>query len=284
VRDLAINLVASALAAVVAWLAQRAVAYRRLARMRGFFGLREAAPSNLVVGRHWSSPRMSSVHRNDVAAIVELGAIVKECGARADVVSGVEAPKELGKVTEFCVGGPDSNPRTGAHLDSLPPGVRVTTYAEAGYAVPILVGEHRFEQIHRRWAHVLLARAMPTAHPVFLVVGQTSLANLAGARYLAAHHRELRRRYGDSSPFCLALKVREPEAYGPDLVELVADVTEAAFDGTAPPAPRPGSAGRGGPASASAAATAPPAEVSRRAPRRCAGKASRRRSPASSSG
>ncbi|GAA1848247.1 hypothetical protein [Asanoa iriomotensis] len=235
-QDLAINLVASALAAVAAWLVQRGVSYRRLARMRGFFGLAEGAPSLLIAGRHWSSPRVSSVHRNDMGAIVELGAIVKDCGGRADLVPAAEAPKELGKVTEFCIGGPESNPRTGAHLRALMPGVRVTTYEEGGERVPILVGDERYERQPHEEAHVLLARALPTAHPVFLLIGQTALANLAAARYLAGHHRELQRQYGDSSPFCLVLKVRQPGAYGPDLVELVGDVTEAAFDGTTPPA------------------------------------------------
>ncbi len=235
-QDLTINLVASALAAVAAWLVQRAISYRRLARMRGFFGLRAGAPSLLIVGRHWSSPRVSSVHRNDMGAIVELGAIVKECGARVDLVPAAEAPKELGKVTEFCIGGPESNPRTGAHLAALLPGVRVTTYDETGDGVPIFVGTERYDRHPHEAAHVVLARALPTAHPVFLLIGQTALSNLAAARYLAGHHRELQREYGDRSPFCLVLKVRQPSAYGPDLVELVADGTEAAFDGTAPPA------------------------------------------------
>ncbi|GIF74327.1 hypothetical protein [Asanoa siamensis] len=235
-QDLAINLVASALAAVAAWLIQRGIRYRRLARMRAFFGLREGAPSLLIAGRHWSSPRVSSVHRNDMGAIVELGAIVKECGGRADLVPAAEAPKELGKVTEFCIGGPESNPRTAAHLAALLPGVRVTTFEEAGEGVPIIVGEARYERLPHEEAHVVLARALPTAHPVFLLIGQTALSNLAAARYLASHHRDLRRRYGDDSPFCLVLKVRQPGAYGPDLVQVVADATPTAFDGTPPPA------------------------------------------------
>ncbi|MEV4622118.1 hypothetical protein AB0J74_25835 [Asanoa sp. NPDC049573] len=239
-RDLAINLVASMLAAAAAWLVQRLVAQRRLARMRGFFGLRAGAPSLLVVGKHWSSPQAASVHRNDVAALVELGAIVKECGARADVVPASEAPKELGKVTEFCVGGAESNPRTTAHLAALLPGVRVSTYGEGGSTVPFRVAGEVFEHRAHHEAHVLVARAAPTAHPLFLIVGQTSVTNLAAARYLAGHHQELHRLYGDRSPFCLVLRVREPQAYGPDLVELVADVTAAAFDNPPPPAvPRP---------------------------------------------
>lgn len=234
-RDLGINLVASVLAAAAAWLIQRVVARRRLARMRGFFGLRAGAPSLLIVGKHWSSPRVASVHRNDVAALVELGAIVKECGARADVVPAAEAPKELGKVTEFCVGSTESNSRTTAHLAALLPGVRVVTYGEGGDPVPFIVGEERFERQPHREAYVLVARAVPTAHPIFLLVGQTSLSNLAAARYLAGHHQELRRSHGDRSPFCLVLRVRQPQAYGPDLVELAADVTAAAF-GDPPPA------------------------------------------------
>jgi len=236
VWDLTINLVASVLAAVAAWVLQRVLAYRRLARTRAFFGVRQGSPSLLTVGRHWSSPRTHSVHRNDVAAIVELGAVVKECGGRADVVPGAEAPRELGKMAEFCVGGPDSNPRTAAHLAALLPGVRVARYEDAGAEVPITVGEVAYGHDPDKVVHVLLARAVPTAHPVFLLVGQTSLANLAAARYLAAHHGELRRRYGSRQPFCLVLRVVKPKSYGPDLVELVADVTEAAF-GPAPEQP-----------------------------------------------
>lgn len=77
--------------------------------------------------------------------------------------------------------------------------------------------------------HVLLARLTtgPGTRPVFLISGQTAISNQAGARYLARHHQELARKYGNDS-FCVVLKVVNSQAYGPDVVELAADVTRAA--------------------------------------------------------
>lgn len=62
---------------------------------------------------------------------------------------------------------------------------------------------------------------------MFLLSGQTANSNQAAARYLAKHHERLARTYGRDS-FCVVLKVINSDAYGPDVTELVADVSAAA--------------------------------------------------------
>ncbi len=92
--------------------------------------------------------------------------------------------------------------------------------------------------------HVLPARltAGEGSRPVFVACGQRAVANQAAARHLARHHTEPARTYGVDGTFCLLLKVVNSHAYGPDVVEPVADVTQAA---TAPsPAPSPSGGGR----------------------------------------
>ena len=75
--------------------------------------------------------------------------------------------------------------------------------------------------------------ASATARPVFLLCGQRSITSQAAARYLARHHDQLTRKYGANGNFCVLLRVVNSQAYGANVVELVADVTRAAT--TAPP-------------------------------------------------
>jgi hypothetical protein len=253
VQDLVVNLVASALAGIAVWVGQRLLAHRRLARKRAFFGLAQGAPALLVVARHHDSPHRLSVHRNDVAALVELTAVVRECGAKAEL-TGADGPPGLGKVTEFCVGGPDTNPRSVAHLRALLPGVRMATYKEAGHHGYVEVGPHRFDRRPGRAEYAVLARVPINAQTVFSILGQISYANLAAVRHLADRHGALLRRYGVAEPFCLVLRVVESDAYGPDLVEVAADVSAYAFgprgstggstDDTRPGVPRQARLGR----------------------------------------
>ncbi|OJF14321.1 hypothetical protein [Couchioplanes caeruleus] len=238
--DLLINLLASVIAGAAVWLAQFAIRRRRLERERAFFGLTAGATSLLVASRHASSPREESIHRRDVAALVELATIVRECGARADLVGGGQPVHELGRVAEFCVGGPGANPRAGTHLRAVLHGLSYTVYEWPahgdGAKLAFSVGGQ--EYVHTpETGYAVLARFWGPAdgRPVLYLGGLTAGGNLATARYLANHHRELFRRFGADRPFCLVLRIREPAAYGTDLTEIVADVSDVAF--TAPPAP-----------------------------------------------
>jgi hypothetical protein len=224
-RDLLINLLASVIAGAAVWAAGRLVRYRRLARERAFFGLIGGGVGLLSVARHFSSPRENSVHRRDVAALVELASVARECGARADLGGDLELARQFGRQTEFCVGGPGANPRTATHLRTI---LRGVAFPEPGTTV---VADREYTAESTVAEYVVLARVWGPARgrPVFILAGQTSTTNLAAARYLGQEHRRLFREYRADRPFCLVLRVVEPAVYGTDFTELVADVTAVAF-------------------------------------------------------
>jgi hypothetical protein len=231
VSDLLINLLASVIAGTAVWLAGHVLRRRRLARERAFFGLVEGASCLLVASRHASSPRENSVHRRDVAALVELATIARECGARADRVGELEPTGEIGRLTEFCVGGPgDNNPRSATHLRAILHGVTFGPYDKDEVRLAFTVGGEEYVRTPDT-TYVLLARFWGPARgrPVFLLGGLTAGSNLAAARYLASRHRELERQFGADRPFCLVLRVTEPAAYGTDFTEVAADVSDVAF-------------------------------------------------------
>ncbi|MGW2254891.1 hypothetical protein ACWCXH_32620 [Kitasatospora sp. NPDC001660] len=244
VLNVVLGLVASAISAGLGWLAQALRRRRKVERVRAFFGLPADSECLIVVNRHATSANSRSVARHDVYALMELAALVKECGARAELVAHDEVRQGLGDKGEFCIGGPTSNERTAAHLASWLPGVEYVPDPDG--RVPVLtVGstEYRYaDEDEPTGGHsfVLLARLHPTAgdRPTFLVAGQTAVANHAAVRHLVANHRKLARRHTEDSSFVLVLKVVNPKAYGPDVVELAADVTaDALRRSTQTPAP-----------------------------------------------
>ncbi|MFB6500966.1 MULTISPECIES: hypothetical protein [unclassified Streptomyces] len=236
VRNILLGVIAAGISASLGWLTRTHLWRRKLRRKQAFFGLPGNSECLLVVNRDAGGD--GSVHRHDVFALLELSALVKDCSAHAQIVSHDVAQQGFGERTEFCVGGPVSNRRMAAHLHSLLPGVKVNTGPEPGPdRGAFQIGTERYRAEKGVAEHVLLARLTvgQDARPVFLFCGQQAITNQAASRYLARNHEKLFRRYGDST-FCLLLKVVNSQAYGPDVVELVADVTRAA---QAPvPAPR----------------------------------------------
>ncbi len=229
--DLLINLLASVIAGTAVWLAGFLLRRRKLNQARAFFGLTAGARCLLVVSRHASSPREFSVHRRDVAALVELATIARECGAHADRVGENQPTGEIGRLTEFCVGGPGgASPRSVTHVRAILRGVTYETFDEEKRRRSFTVGGTEYVYSPET-SYVLLARFWGPVggRPVFFIGGLTAGSNLAGARSLATHHPELARTYGIDRPFALVLRIVEPAAYGTDFTELVADVTDVAF-------------------------------------------------------
>jgi len=226
VTDLLINLLASLVAGTAVWLAQRLLRLRRAARTRAFFAVKPGDQCLLSVSRHFSSPSERSVHRQDVAALVELGSIVRTCGGEPELLPFDDDSPGLGRLTEFCVGGPTTSPRTAAHVRSMLPGVVYHTDVQQ-----ISVGGSTFRREPRVEEYCLVARVWGPSggRPVFIIGGQVAPSNLAAARFLSRSHRELYRRYGAAKPFCLMLKVVESGTYGPDFTEIAADVSAEAF-------------------------------------------------------
>ncbi|MER5443006.1 hypothetical protein [Streptomyces sp. NPDC002790] len=232
VRNIVLGLIAAGISASLGWLARTYLWKRKLRRKQAFFGLPDNSESLLVVNRDAGGPELT-VKRHDVFALLELSALIKDCNAHAQVVAHDTAQQGFGERTEFCVGGPASNRRMAAHMVSLLPGIRVNTDPEPGPdRGAFQIGSERYRLEPSRTEYVLLARltagpATPEARPVFLFCGQLPITNQAATRYLARHHERLARKHGNSS-FVLLLKVVNSGAYGPDVVEVVADVTKAA--------------------------------------------------------
>lgn len=245
-RDVITSLVSSVVAGSAVWLAQRLLRYRRLMRKRAFFGVSPEVGAVLVAPRHFSSTSAASVHRRDMAALVELSTIVNQCGGRSEVVTEEGGLAEAGRMTEFCVGGP-SNPRAAVHLRTVLPGIEWELGDESGRRPALVVGPEVYRLEPGRAEYAVLAKAYLPAmsRPLFVLAGQTARTNLAAARFLARRYRGLYRRYGRSGRFCLVLKVVEPDTYGADLVEEVADAALAAFQPPAPDAPAGSGAGGG---------------------------------------
>ncbi|MDQ0687412.1 hypothetical protein QF032_006451 [Streptomyces achromogenes] len=231
VRNIALGVIAAGISAALGWVTRTYLWRRRLRRKQAFFGLPENSECLLVVNRDAGSADLA-VHRHDVFALLELAALIKDCGAGAEVVTQDAARQGFGERTEFCVGGPGSNRRMAAHIQALLPGVRVNTDREPGPdRLAFQIGAEHYRMESGVTEFVLLARLTAGrrrgARPVFLFCGQRAINNQAATRYLVRRHERLARKYGDGS-FVLLLKVVNSHAYGPDVVELVDDVTRQA--------------------------------------------------------
>ncbi|MGW0911391.1 hypothetical protein ACWD1Z_06530 [Streptomyces sp. NPDC002784] len=230
-RNIVLGVVAAGLSAALGWVARTYLYKRKLRRKQAFFGLPDNSESLLVVNREAGGPELT-VMRHDVFALLELAALIKDCNAHAQVVAHDAAQQGFGERTEFCVGGPASNRRMTAHLASLLPGIRVNVDAEPGPdRGAFQIGSERYRMDPGRGEYVILARLTAGqgagSRPVFLFCGQRAITNQAATRYLARNHERLSRKHGTHS-FVLLLKVVNSQAYGPDVVELVADVTREA--------------------------------------------------------
>ncbi|MEW2113964.1 hypothetical protein AB0945_02000 [Streptomyces sp. NPDC005474] len=231
VRNIVLGVVAAGISAALGWLARTYLWKRKLRRKQAFFGLPDHSESLLVVNREAGGPELT-VMRHDVFALLELAALIKDCNAHAQVVAHDATQQGFGERTEFCVGGPASNRRMLAHLQSLLPGVRVNVDTEPGPdRGAFQIGTERYRLEAGKGEYVILARLTAgqsrEARPVFLFCGQRAITNQAATRYLARNHERLARKHGGNS-FALLLKVVNSQAYGPDVVEVVTDITRAA--------------------------------------------------------
>ncbi|MFE6778975.1 hypothetical protein [Streptomyces sp. NPDC057702] len=216
------------------WLAHAAAGRRRIGRERAFFGLPKGAECVLVTHRDTTAASQWSIPRHDALALLGLASVVENCGAHAEVAPHDTGLQGVGARTEFCVGDPISHRRLAAHLANLLPGVSVHPGGEDGAdRATFTIGGTAYRMEPGAVEYVLLARLTAGGgdRPVFLAAGQRPVAHRAAVRHLVRHRATLARGPGrgfDGS-FCVLLKVVNSQAYGPDMVELVADVTKAAL-------------------------------------------------------
>ncbi|SDC50227.1 hypothetical protein SAMN05216505_102373 [Streptomyces prasinopilosus] len=105
VRNIVLGLVASGLFTALGWTARTSLWKRRLRRKQAFFGLPDNSESLLVVNRDPATAE-PAVHRFDVFSLLELSALIKDCGAHVQVVTQDTAHQGFGERTEFRVGAP----------------------------------------------------------------------------------------------------------------------------------------------------------------------------------
>lgn len=227
-----INLLASLIAGTAVWAFQRSARFRRLAHKREFFGIHSGVRCTVSVSRHAASNLSDSVHRRDLAATVELATIIKECGGEIDLIISTGDRRGVGTIPEFCIGGPHGNKRTEAHLKRFVPGFRINTFEEDPEGLTIFVGNEEFRRTRGQEEFVLLIRvALPgeSMAPLWIICGQIAQSNYAAARYLVSHYESLMRKYGAKRSFCLAFRLLDSQAYGPNQLEAVGDLTKLAF-------------------------------------------------------
>jgi len=232
VNDLAINLLASAIAGTAVWLSQWLVRVRRLARLRAFFGVLAGSSCIVAVSRHAASSHSMSVHRRDVAAVVEVATLLRQCGASADVLVTDADLRGVGETTEFCIGGPSTNRRTAAHLSKFVPGLTIDSHETDPDGLTLRLAGRAFRRVPGVEEFALVFRIpikVGAKRPLWIICGQTARSNHAAARYLNAESRTLIRRFGRQPGFCLALKVINPTIYDHRYVELAGTFEHTQF-------------------------------------------------------
>ncbi|GAA3389171.1 hypothetical protein [Streptomyces roseoviridis] len=235
--NVVLGVLATGISGSLGWLARTSVLRRRLRRKQAFFGLPTGSECLLVVNRQAGNER--AVHATDVSALLELSALIKDCGARLRIIQHDTARRGLGETTEFCIGGPYSNHRMGAHLANLLPGLTMNVDPDPREDRGMFtVGGQSYRAQWGTTEYVVLARLTggEGERPLFLLCGQAAVANQAAARHLSRHHERLARTHGRDGTFALLLKVVNSDAYGPDVVEVVADITREARTAPAGPA------------------------------------------------
>ena len=240
ITDIIAGLITAVISGGTVWLWQRGKRTRRKRRWANFFGVKPGQSTLVVMNRHWQTEH--AIARSDVYALLDAGSLIDELGGEIDVRSSDELRGGVGDRAEFCIGGPDSNPRTAAHLASFLPGIIVHSYSETGPAVAFTAGSDRFIRDPWKREFVIVAKLIPPGktHPVFVISGQTPITNRAAVHFLRKNGAHLARTIGIREPFCLIIRVTSPDVYGHELVDLEKDVTMTAF-GTAA-ALSPGSA------------------------------------------
>lgn len=223
------GLVATIISGAAVWLWQRGSRARMLRRKAAFFGLRSGQDCLIVMNRHWHSP--DAVASSDVYALLDIASLADELGCAISVQSSNELREGIGDRPEFCIGGPDSNTRTAAHLTSFLPGVMFKPYSMVREFVEIVVGDKRFVREPDKLEYALVAKFTPsnTAKPVFLICGQTPITNHAAFHFLRRHHRALTKTLPSIDRFGLIVRVTLPAVYGHKMVDVEEDVTMAAF-------------------------------------------------------
>ena len=227
IRDLLIGLITSVIAGFSVWFWERFRRKLDLNRKSSFFGTRPNE-NCLVIINH--NPRGRDLLSHwDVETVVEIVKIICEINGEVLISAFDKALEPAGEITEFCVGSPDSNERTEAHIKNFMQNFSNTPSSKDSLdSLAIHIAGETYRHKRGELEYVVLARIIPDqySHPIFVVSGQSSLGNKASIYFLAKNYKKLLWDKYKYDSFCLLLRIREPKLYGYKSVELVKDVTE----------------------------------------------------------
>jgi hypothetical protein len=204
-----------------------------------FFGVKPKDNCYIILNNNPRDPSgYKSMSHGDVETLVEAVEIVHELGGRIEVAPFNEKPKGVGSMTEFCIGGPDSNERTKAHLINHLSGLMVHDYAPGNpdsIAIEFEGKKYRYEKDDDgklKQAYAILAKfynnELSNSKPIFLICGQTSITNKSAIAYLIQNYEKLAKEFGDK-PFCVIVKPRDYRTYGYQDVVRVDNLTGLIF-------------------------------------------------------
>jgi hypothetical protein len=236
--NILIGLITSVISGTAVWLWQHGKNAHALRRKVAFFGLKSGSECLIVMGSVPDRPRASS--HDDIHALLGVGALAAEAGCPVSVHFPQELRESNGSRTEFCIGGPDSNSRTRAHLTSNLPGISFRPYNPSRRdSIAIVAGRQHMVRNPRNTEYAVAAKFTPqgSSAPVILICGQTAVTNRAAISFLASKYRSVEKMVTSTEKFCVIIRVTAVEAYGHEAAVLDRDVTAVAFGKSAPKDP-----------------------------------------------
>jgi hypothetical protein len=242
--NIAIGLVTSVIGGGGVWLWQRARNVRALWRKENFFGIEPAGTCLIVMNNKYDMP--GSTHHNDVQAMIEIATLASSIGSSVLIESCNEFHGINGDRTEFCIGGPGSNPRTEGHISANLPGVTIRPHDPAvpDDSMTIVAGSERFIRVPHSQEYALVAKFTPPAssRPVLIICGQTSIANRAAVNFLKREYQRISQSLFSTDKFCIIVRAASIDTYGYQAGELASDVSTVAFRSYKQPPTTAGSA------------------------------------------
>lgn len=227
-QDLLIGIATSIITGVAVWLWQKIQHTQILNRNANFFDLKPGDECLIVLTQY---REQNATSHGVVECMVDAVKLIHSLGCNVKVAPFDKAIEPPGEMTEICLGGPDANQRTKSHLTAFLKGVQFYSYNDETIPSALVVRKkvYEYEKGKREYAILAKFRPKPTSKPVFLICGQTQIANKGAMYYLAQNYvNEIRRKYGGNN-FCLITCVPSPWTYGHKSVELVEDITKVAF-------------------------------------------------------
>lgn len=231
IENFVVGIVTSITTALAVWLWRNIRETRRLNRKAEFFNISRGEQCLTVMNHNPRGRDMMS--HCDIETLIELVRLIDEIGGKPKIAAFDKVLEPPGEMTEFCIGGPDSNHRTKVHAENFLKGVRFLPLSlNDPDNLAIVTSTGKFKHIAYEEEYVILARLYPkpTSRPVILISGQTSRSNQGATHYLIKNYNStLRKQFGSKRPFCLLLKLQSPRTYGYKSVGLVEDITNTAF-------------------------------------------------------